>query len=59
MMVNKLSKMPVISSRKLSCSVTSRNKPPAAGPIRLPTLNATPHNKFPVGSNSFGIKSVI
>ena len=37
----------------------SKYSPPKIGPLRLPKLKKIPHNKFPVGNNSFGVKSAI
>ena len=49
----------VISSKKPKLASNSRNKPPRNGPVKLPILKNMPHNKFPVGNNSFGVKSDI
>lgn len=37
----------------------SKYNPPKSGPVKLPKLKKIPQSKFPVGSSSFGVKSVI
>lgn len=45
--------------KKLRPSNSCIKRPPKNGPDRLPILKNIPHNKLPVGSNAFGVRSVI
>lgn len=47
------------TTKKPSFGKISKYSPPKNGPLKLPKLKKIPHNKFPVGSNSFGVKSAI
>lgn len=48
-----------ISNKKLNEASNSKNNPPKNGPVRLPILKKIPQRRFPVGSNSVGVKSDI
>ena len=48
-----------IRIKKLRSSNNCIISPPKNGPDKLPILKKIPHSKLPVGSNSFGVKSVI
>ena len=48
-----------IMSKNPSDGNFSKYKPPINGPLKLPRLKNIPHNKLPVGSNSFGVRSVM
>lgn len=48
-----------IRIKKLTPSNNCINRPPKNGPDKLPILKKIPQSKLPVGSNSFGVRSVI
>ena len=48
-----------IRIKKLKPSNSCIKRPPKNGPDRLPKLKNIPHSRLPVGSNSFGVRSVI
>lgn len=48
-----------IKSKNPSDGNISKYIPPINGPLKLPKLKKIPHNKFPVGNNSFGVKSAM